>query len=61
MQSEFRKITLDNTFEERDMLNENIVKAINETTRDWGFQCLRYEIWDILPPPRMMSTMVMST
>jgi regulator of protease activity HflC (stomatin/prohibitin superfamily) len=32
MQSELNKITLDKTFEERDTLNENIVKAINETT-----------------------------
>jgi len=30
MQSEINKITLDKTFEEQDMLNENIVKAINE-------------------------------
>jgi regulator of protease activity HflC (stomatin/prohibitin superfamily) len=61
MQSELGKIILDKTFEEQDMLNENIVKVINENTIDWGFQCSRYEIWDISPPPRVMSTMEMPT
>jgi regulator of protease activity HflC (stomatin/prohibitin superfamily) len=51
MRSELGKITLDKTFEERDMLNENLVKAINEAATDWGLQCMRYEIRDILPPP----------
>ncbi len=51
MRSELGKITLDKTFEERDMLNENLVKAINEAATDWGLQCMRYEIPDISPPP----------
>eukprot|EP00958_Prasinococcus_capsulatus_P016505 scaffold1827_cov421-Prasinococcus_capsulatus_cf.AAC.19 len=50
MRSELGKITLDRTFEERDALNANIVKAINESTASWGLQCLRYEIKDISPP-----------
>jgi regulator of protease activity HflC (stomatin/prohibitin superfamily) len=44
MRSELGKITLDKTFEERDTLNCNIVKAINEAATDWGLKCLRYEI-----------------
>ncbi|RWW33765.1 hypothetical protein GW17_00001517 [Ensete ventricosum] len=44
MRSELGKITLDKTFEERDTLNENIVRAINEAATDWGLKCLRYEI-----------------
>lgn len=44
MRSELGKITLDKTFEERDTLNEKIVEAINVAARDWGLQCLRYEI-----------------
>ncbi|KAE8811266.1 Stomatin-like protein 2 [Hordeum vulgare] len=44
MRSEFGKITLDKTFEERDTLNYNIVKSINEAAETWGLKCLRYEI-----------------
>ncbi|CAI9087010.1 OLC1v1020963C1 [Oldenlandia corymbosa var. corymbosa] len=50
MRSELGKITFDKTFEERDTLNEKIVIAINEAAKDWGLQCLRYEIKDISPP-----------
>ncbi|KAJ0968532.1 hypothetical protein J5N97_025449 [Dioscorea zingiberensis] len=51
------KITLKKTFEERDTLNENIVKSINEVASDWGLQCLRYEIRDISLPPKVKATM----
>ncbi|RLM60476.1 stomatin-like protein 2, mitochondrial [Panicum miliaceum] len=44
MRSELGKMTLDKTFEERDTLNENIVRAINEAATEWGLKCLRYEI-----------------
>ncbi|CDY46788.1 BnaCnng14570D [Brassica napus] len=50
MRSELGKITLDKTFEERDTLNEKIVAAINVAAKDWGLECLRYEIRDIMPP-----------
>ncbi|KAE8817333.1 Stomatin-like protein 2 [Hordeum vulgare] len=50
MKSELVKITLDKTFEERDTLNYNIVKSINEAAETWGLKCLRYEIRDITPP-----------
>lgn len=59
MRSELGKITLDKTFEERDTLNENIVKSINEAATDWGLQCLRYEIRDISPPPGVRAAMEM--
>ncbi|XP_020092863.1 stomatin-like protein 2, mitochondrial [Ananas comosus] len=59
MRSELGKITLDKTFEERDMLNENIVRAINEAATDWGLKCLRYEIRDISPPPGVKAAMEM--
>ncbi|OVA19945.1 Band 7 protein [Macleaya cordata] len=59
MRSELGKITLDKTFEERDTLNENIVKSINEAAKDWGLQCLRYEIRDISPPPGVRAAMEM--
>ncbi|XP_077233584.1 uncharacterized protein LOC143875884 [Tasmannia lanceolata] len=59
MRSELGKITLDKTFEERDTLNENIVKSINEAAKAWGLKCLRYEIRDISPPPGVRAAMEM--
>ncbi|KAL6972217.1 hypothetical protein U1Q18_031905 [Sarracenia purpurea var. burkii] len=50
MRSEIGKITLDKTFEERDTLNDKIVLTISDAAKDWGLQCLRYEIRHISPP-----------
>lgn len=57
MRSEIGKITLDRTFEEREMLNANIVRSINEASEQWGIQCMRYEIKDITPPPSILDSM----
>ena len=57
MRSELGKMELDKTFEERDILNTNIVAAINEAAVPWGIQVLRYEIKDIMPPLSVMEAM----
>ena len=57
MRSELGKMELDKTFEERDILNTNIVAAINEAASPWGIQVLRYEIKDIVPPQSVMEAM----
>lgn len=57
MRSELGKLTLDNTFLERDTLNRNIVEAINQAAQPWGVTCLRYEIRDILLPPNIRAAM----
>lgn len=57
MRSELGKMELDKTFEERDVLNTNIVSAINEAATPWGIQVLRYEIKDIVPPQSVMEAM----
>tara|TARA_S200000501_G_scaffold258442_1_gene242170 strand:- start:1357 stop:2307 length:951 start_codon:yes stop_codon:yes gene_type:complete len=57
MRSELGKMELDKTFEERDMLNTNIVTSINEASSPWGIQVLRYEIKDIVPPKSVMDAM----
>lgn len=57
MRSELGKMELDKTFEERDLLNTNIVAAINEAAGPWGIQVLRYEIKDIVPPHSIMEAM----
>ncbi|KAL8095608.1 hypothetical protein AgCh_036868 [Apium graveolens] len=59
MRSELGKLTLDKSFEERDTLNDQIVMAINEAAKDWGLQCLRYEIRDINPPCGVKAAMEM--
>ncbi len=57
MRSEIGKISLDNTFEERESLNVNIVNSINEAAVSWGVQCMRYEIKDIDPPQTVLQAM----
>lgn len=59
MRSEIGKMTLDKTFEERDILNSAIVLAVNSAAQAWGIQCLRYEIRDIIPPPSIKQAMEM--
>jgi regulator of protease activity HflC (stomatin/prohibitin superfamily) len=57
MRSELGKLSLDKTFEEREMLNSRIVDSINEAAAAWGMQCLRYEIRDINPPANVRKAM----
>lgn len=57
MRSELGKMELDRTFEERAVLNTNIVASINEAAEPWGIQVLRYEIKDIVPPHSVMEAM----
>ena len=59
MRSELGKISLDDVLKERDMLNVNIAKCINDAANDWGVQCLRHEIRDITPPPSLRAAMEM--
>ncbi|KOB59110.1 hypothetical protein PFHG_00866 [Plasmodium falciparum HB3] len=57
MRSELGKLTLDATFLERDNLNEKLVKAINESAKNWGIKCMRYEIRDIILPVNIKNAM----
>ncbi len=57
MRSEIGKLTLDQCFEEREVLNANIVNAINEAAQTWGIQCMRYEIRNITPPHSVLQAM----
>ncbi|KJP87112.1 hypothetical protein AK88_03280 [Plasmodium fragile] len=57
MRSELGKLTLDATFLERDNLNEKIVTAINESAKNWGIKCMRYEIRDIILPVNIKNAM----
>ncbi len=57
MRSEIGKITLDDTFSERDAMNENIVREIDKAADPWGIKVLRYEIRNIRPSNEIVDTM----
>lgn len=57
MRSEIGKLALDESFEERERLNANIGKAINDAGQTWGIQCMRYEIKNISPPQSVLKAM----
>jgi regulator of protease activity HflC (stomatin/prohibitin superfamily) len=59
MRSEIGKLTLDKTFEERETLNENIIRSIEKEVKDWGILALRYEIKDIEPPEAISNSMIL--
>lgn len=50
LRSEIGKIELDKTFEEREVINAQVVDAVDKASEPWGVKILRYEIKDILPP-----------
>lgn len=57
IRSEIGRLSLIQTFEERDSLNVAIVSAINEAAVPWGVQVLRFEIKDINPPRSVLDAM----
>src|SRR5690554_1204071 len=50
MRSVIDQTDLDKTFEERAMINEAVVMALDEAAAPWGIKVLRYEISDIELP-----------
>lgn len=57
MRSEIGKISLDNTFSERDNINERIVNEIDKASEPWGIKVLRYEIKNISPSDNVIHTL----
>ncbi|MDZ7715706.1 MAG: SPFH domain-containing protein [Balneolaceae bacterium] len=57
MRSEIGKITLDDTFSEREQMNENIVREIDKASDPWGIKVLRYEIRNIRPSDNLINTL----
>ena len=57
MRSEVGKITLDDTFSERDKMNEAIVEELDKASDPWGVKVMRYEIKDIQPSEDIVLTM----
>jgi regulator of protease activity HflC (stomatin/prohibitin superfamily) len=57
MRSEVGKLTLTQTFSERDALNEAIVREIDLASEPWGIKVLRYEIMNIQPSRNVINTL----
>ncbi|WP_382157551.1 SPFH domain-containing protein [Hydrogenophaga sp. ANAO-22] len=57
LRSVIGKLELDKTFEERDMINAQVVSAIDEAALNWGVKVLRYEIKDLTPPEAILRAM----
>ena len=57
LRSVIGKMVLDETFEERDIINNQVVSAIDEAALNWGAKVLRYEIKDLTPPAVILQAM----
>jgi len=57
LRSVIGKLELDRTFEERDIINAQVVQAIDEAALNWGVKVLRYEIKDLTPPAEILRAM----
>jgi regulator of protease activity HflC (stomatin/prohibitin superfamily) len=51
------RLELDKTFEERDVINAQVVQAVDEAALNWGVKVLRYEIKDLTPPNEILHAM----
>ncbi len=57
LRSEIGKIDLDRTFEERAVINSNVVSELDKASDPWGVKVLRYEIKNINPPRDVIEAM----
>ena len=57
MRSEIGKLNLDDTFREREKVNDKIVQEIDKASEPWGIKFIRYEIRTIEPSANMLNTM----
>ncbi|HCL31806.1 MAG TPA: paraslipin [Candidatus Latescibacteria bacterium] len=57
MRAEIGKLSLGESFYERDALNETIVKEIDKASDPWGIKVLRYELKNITPSANVIHTL----
>ncbi|UCG28602.1 MAG: paraslipin [Bacteroidales bacterium] len=57
MRSIIGRMELDKTFEERDVINTNIVEAVDTASDPWGVKVTRYEVKNIVPPQSIKDAM----
>jgi len=57
MRSVIGKLELDRTFEERQRINSQIVKVVDEASDPWGVKVTRYEVQNIKVPQSVLDSM----
>jgi len=57
MRSVIGKMNLDKTFEEREVINAQVVKSVDEASDPWGVKVTRYEIQNINVPKDILHVM----
>ena len=57
LRSEIGKLEMDRTFVEREVINANICRAVDEASDPWGVKITRYEIKSITPPKSALEVM----
>ena len=57
MRSIIGKMDLDKTFEERELINSGIVRAVDGASEPWGVKVTRYEVKNIVPPKSIKDAM----
>ena len=57
LRSEIGKINLDKLFQERQNVSTTIVNQINLASKEWGIECLRYEIKNVSLPEKIKIAM----
>lgn len=57
LRSVIGRMEMDKTFEERDIINAQVVNAVDEAALNWGVKVLRYEIKDLSPPAEILRSM----
>lgn len=57
MRSEVGKLSLGQTFSEREKLNVGIVREIDKASDPWGVKILRYELMNITPSAHVVHTL----
>lgn len=57
MRSEIGKLTLHQSFSERESLNQTVVEEIDKASDSWGVKVLRYEIMNITPSADVVHTL----
>jgi regulator of protease activity HflC (stomatin/prohibitin superfamily) len=51
------RMNLDDTFEDRAIINKEVVKVLTEMEKSWGIRVLRYEIKNIVTPTTIQKAM----
>ncbi|MCB1306674.1 MAG: paraslipin [Leptospiraceae bacterium] len=57
MRAAFGDLDLDKTFEEREAINAQIVRIVDQAADDWGVDIKRYEIQNITPSREILAAM----